>query len=96
VTANAAVSVTATFSLNPSPPPPSKLCIVPNVKGKTLAAARRALKAHDCRLGKIKRAFSKRVKKGRVISQKPRAHRHLAAGAKVALTLSKGKQRHKR
>jgi hypothetical protein len=69
-----------------------KDCVVPNVKGKTLKAARRALRAHDCAAGTIKRAFSKRVKKGRVISQKPKPRKRLRHGAKVKLTISKGKR----
>jgi beta-lactam-binding protein with PASTA domain len=68
-------------------------CVVPRVKGKVLRAAKRALKAHDCSVGKIGRAFSKHVKKGRVISQKPKPHRLLRHGAKVRLTVSKGRKR---
>jgi hypothetical protein len=52
-----------------------KDCAVPKLKGKGLRAAKRALKAHDCSVGKIGRAFSKHVKKGHVISQKPKPHK---------------------
>jgi serine/threonine-protein kinase len=55
-------------------------------------AAKRSLRAHHCSLGKVKKAFSSKVKKGRVISQKPKAGRHLRHGAKVNLTVSKGKK----
>jgi hypothetical protein len=85
VTVQAATSVTARFT--------GKRCVVPRVKGKTLSAAKRALKAHACSAGKITHAFSSRVKKGRVISQKPTAGRHLKHNAKVRLTVSKGKRR---
>jgi Pro-kumamolisin, activation domain/IPT/TIG domain/PASTA domain len=91
VTMNAAVSVTATFGANPAPPPP-KACVVPKLKGKTLRAAKRSLKAHHCRLGRVRHAFSANVKKGHVISQKPKAGRHLRHLAKVNVTLSKGKK----
>jgi hypothetical protein len=84
VTVNAATSVTARFTGKP--------CVVPNVKGKTLSAAKRALKAHACTAGKITRAFSGEVKKGRVISQKPRKGSHLRHNGKVRLTVSKGKK----
>jgi hypothetical protein len=70
-----------------------KDCAVPKLKGKALGAAKRALKAHDCSVGKIRRAFSRYVKKGRVISQKPKPHKLLRHGAKVRLTVSKGKKR---
>lgn len=75
----AAKSVKATFL---------KDCVVPKLTGKSLRAAKRALKSHDCSVGKIKHAFSPAVKKGRVITQKPKAGRHLAHGAKVGFVLS--------
>jgi uncharacterized repeat protein (TIGR02543 family) len=85
-------SATATFQANFSPPPsPQARCIVPNVKGKTLAAAKRKLTRANCALGKVTRAYSARVKKGLVISQKPVPGRKLAKGAKVAVVASKGK-----
>lgn len=82
VSLKAAQSVGATFLRD---------CVVPRVTGKTLSPARRALAAHACRLGRVGHAFSRRVRKGRVISQKPKSGRHLAHGAKVALVLSRGK-----
>jgi len=67
-------------------------CIVPRVVGKTLSAAKRMLKAAHCGVGKTTRAYSK-LKRGRVVAEKPRAGKHLKSGAKVALTLSKGKKK---
>jgi Divergent InlB B-repeat domain/PASTA domain len=67
-----------------------KDCVVPKLKGKGLAAAKRQIKAHDCSVGKIRRAFSTKIKKGRVISQKPKAHKRLKHGAKVNLVVSRG------
>jgi uncharacterized delta-60 repeat protein len=90
VTLDADKPVTATFEQVKTPPPP--LCIVPKVKGKTLKAAKRAIKRAHCSVGKVTRAFSAKVKRGRVISQKPKPGRKLAAGSKVRLTLSKGKK----
>jgi uncharacterized delta-60 repeat protein len=84
LTMSEARSVTATFKA---------LCVVPKLKGKTLRAAKRALKRAHCSAGKVTRTFSAKVKKGRVISSKPRAGKKLAAGSKVRLTLSKGKKR---
>jgi beta-lactam-binding protein with PASTA domain len=80
-------SVSATFTLNPAPP----ACVVPKLKGKTLKAAKRMLTKAHCKPGRITKKFS-RVKKGRVISQKPKPGKHLAAGAKVNLVVSKGKK----
>ena len=68
-------------------------CKVPNVKGMTLAAAKRELKAGDCALGRVKTAFSPKVRKGRVISQSQRPGKTLKAGGKVNLVVSKGKKR---
>jgi hypothetical protein len=81
VTLTAAHSVAASFV---------KDCVVPKLKGKRLKAAKRAIKAHDCSVGKIKRAFSTKVKNGRVISQKPKPHKRLKHGAKVNVLISKG------
>jgi hypothetical protein len=67
-----------------------KNCVVPNVKGKSLSAAKQALKAHACSAGKIKHAFSSSVKTGRVISQSPQAGSHLKHNGKVSLTVSEG------
>jgi hypothetical protein len=85
---NTAISeqtVTATFTLLPK-------CVVPKLKGKTLSAAKRALRADNCSLGKIKHATSLRVRKGHVISQKPAPGRQLRHGAKINLVLSKGRR----
>ena len=82
VTAKAALTVTAKFVL--------KNCVVPNVRGKSLTAAKRALQAHFCSAGKIKHALSSKVHKGRVISQSPKARTHLRHGGKVSLTVSEG------
>jgi PASTA domain/Divergent InlB B-repeat domain len=86
VTLNQDATVTATFKLTPKKP-----CVVPKVKGKTLKAAKRLIKAHACTVGKVKRATSRTVKKNHVISQKPKPGKHLKHGAKVSLTVSKGR-----
>lgn len=62
-------------------------CAVPNVAGDTLAAAKSAIVADDCRVGKIKRVTSDTVKNGDVISQAPAAG---SVGPKVSLDVSKG------
>ena len=57
--------------------------------GKTVAAARKALAASACRLGKVTLAYSK-TKKGKIIRQKPKAGSDLAENAKVNVTVSRG------
>jgi PASTA domain len=68
-------------------------CVVPSVRGKTLRAARAAIRHGTCRMGRVQRRFSSRVKAGRVVSQRPRAGARLAANARVHLVVSKGKRR---
>ncbi|HEU0317474.1 MAG TPA: PASTA domain-containing protein, partial [Solirubrobacteraceae bacterium] len=58
-------------------------CVVPKVVGLTLARARAAIKKRHCRSGRVARAFSKKVRRGRVLAQHPRAGKHLAPGARV-------------
>ncbi|MGH3006952.1 MAG: PKD domain-containing protein [Gaiellaceae bacterium] len=67
-------------------------CVVPNVKGKTLKGVRRALKQRNCNLGRVTRAFSGRVRAGRVISHKPGMKKVRPTGAKVKVKLSKGRR----
>jgi hypothetical protein len=67
-------------------------CAVPKVGGKSLAAARHAIRVHDCRLGKVRHAFSSRMRRGHVIAQKPKPHKRLSHGAKIDLVVSKGKK----
>ena len=68
------------------------LCTVQNVEepGMTLPAAKRTIARANCRLGTIRRAYSKEIKRGRVISQKPKPGRVLPKRGKVNLVVSKG------
>ena len=68
------VSVLLNLGVQAPPPPPKTVhCVVPNVRGKTLSAASKRIKAAHCRVGKVRQAYSKTVAKGRVVSQKPKA-----------------------
>jgi Tol biopolymer transport system component len=73
-------------------PTAATYCVVPRVRGKSLKATKPALRTAHCQVGQIKHAFSRRFKRGRVISAKPGAGRQLPDGAKVALTVSKGRR----
>jgi Fe-S cluster biogenesis protein NfuA len=89
VTIDAAKTVTATFRLVPQK---KVFCVVPNVKRKPLATAKRRIVAAHCRTGKVRKVHSKTVRKGRVISQRPRAEKKLVRGSKVNLVVSRGKR----
>lgn len=65
-------------------------CVVPNVVGKTLKAARRALTRADCSTGKVTMVQSSKVKSGRVVAQKPKRGKHLRARSKIRLVVSGG------
>jgi Calcineurin-like phosphoesterase len=82
----------------PSPPPPvqpppsgPRSCVVPRLAGRTLKQSRALLARGRCRLGRVGRAYSTRVPKGRVVVQRPRARLRLARSARVNLTLSRGR-----
>jgi hypothetical protein len=84
---------TSTRHLGPFVIVPRPRCVVPNVRGKTLLEARAAIVRSRCRVGRVERRFSTRVKAGRVVSQRPRARARLPAGSRVHLVVSKGKRR---
>jgi hypothetical protein len=60
-------------------------CVVPRLKGKTLAASRTALRRANCRLGKVT------GKLGKVARQTPAAGRVLAPGARVKVKLKQAR-----
>jgi len=62
------------------------------VKGKRLSTARSAIAGAHCSTGKVRRASSRTVKAGLVISQSPKAGRTLAGGRKIDLVVSRGKK----
>jgi Glucodextranase, domain B/PASTA domain len=85
------VSYTPPSPAPPAPPPPAVKCDVPTLKGMKLATAERAVRRAHCKVGKIKRVKSRKVRKGRVTSSSPPAGRRLRAGSKVELFVSKGR-----
>lgn len=88
VTMNEARNVTATFTNSSTPPQAS--CHVPKLKGKSLARARRALRAAHCSLGRVRKP---KGAKGKLVvrSSSPGAGSIRPAGAKVSLRLRKGR-----
>jgi hypothetical protein len=83
----------ATVRVSGLPNPPasaSRKCRVPSLKRKKVKGARKALRKRACKLGKVKRRPSRKVPKGRVISQKPKAGKQVKEGAKVSVVVSSG------
>ncbi len=88
-------------SATPTAPPrastplraPRPACVIPRLRGKRLAAAKRAIRRARCRVGKVRRRYTRRVRKGRVISQSPRSHTVRRPGSKVTLVVSRGPRR---
>jgi hypothetical protein len=69
------------------------LCNVQDVRGKTLAVAADLLARADCVVGPVRRARSRTVHRGRVVSQSPRFPGGvLPAGGQVSLVLSLGRR----
>jgi hypothetical protein len=64
-------------------------CGVPAVIGLRAADARRALKAQNCRLGRVTRRSAPARKRGRVVAQKPPPGTQLPPDAKVAVVLGR-------
>ena len=69
----------------------SGACKVPRLRGRTLAAAKLALRRAHCGVGKVAKRKSSALAKGRVIASHPRATSRHKAGAKVKLTVSLGR-----
>jgi hypothetical protein len=101
VTRGASVTVSVPAAVPPPPPPPPPpvapfsppvQCVVPALRGKTLRAARRALANRHCALGSRHWAHSRKLRRGRVLSQTPRPGAHRPRGAKVKVTLSSGRR----
>ncbi|HXM76019.1 MAG TPA: S8 family serine peptidase, partial [Thermoanaerobaculia bacterium] len=76
------------LSLGAAPRLPLRACVVPRVLGRRFASAQEALTRAGCKVGRVRRARS-RKRSGRVVAQHPRAGRHLAPRAKVNLTLGR-------
>ncbi len=65
-------------------------CIVPNVLGKPLATAKLRIARANCRVGTVRRVTS-RKRKNTVLGESPRPGTRLNRGARVSLTVSRGR-----
>jgi hypothetical protein len=87
VSASAEVSVAAGATHHPV-----RKCLVPRLLGLGLRSATALLKDRHCSLGKVTRTYSRRIPRGRIATQRPAAGTRLRAGAKVGVTVSRGRR----
>jgi hypothetical protein len=66
---------------------PASRCVVPNLKGKTLAKAKKLLARAHCKLGMVYKSKGHTSHRLAVVSQKPGAKKTVAAGTKVSVRL---------
>jgi hypothetical protein len=69
-----------------------RYCLVPRLKGLTGKAARQALQAADCKLGKVTKAGKKRHRMKRVRTQSVKAGQSIADTEPIDLTVSRKKK----
>lgn len=89
VTANRR-SKSVTVLLNGVDAPQPVVCLVPAVARRTLAAARRLVDAANCKVAAVRRKYSARVRKGRVISVTPVPGTRRPVDTPVTLLVSRG------
>jgi glucose/arabinose dehydrogenase len=79
----------------PPPPPPAtakpKICRVPKLMGLRRVTARSRIRRANCRVGRVRSRRSAR-RRGRVISQAPRAGARRIRGTRVHFTVSRGRR----
>ena len=69
------------------------VCTVFDLRRHTLKSAKQGLKAGHCRLGRVRKAYSASVRKGRVMKQRPAPGTELPLNSRVTLTISRGPKR---
>jgi hypothetical protein len=89
-----APDVSQTFAIErAAPATPTARCRVPKVVGKRLVSAKRMIASRHCRTGKLIYAYSRKRKKGIVISQSRRPGRVMPVGTRINLIVSRGRRR---
>jgi hypothetical protein len=71
---------------------PTLTCHVPKLRNRRLAAAKVSITSAGCSVGSVRRVFSRVIRRGRVISQKPVGGTVWPGGTKVRLVVSKGRR----
>ncbi len=79
------------WDLSPAGAPSKSGCVVPKVTGLTQNAAVKRIKKAGCKVGKVTKKHSSSVRKGKVISSKPKAGKKEPVATKVGLVVSSGK-----
>jgi subtilisin family serine protease len=69
------------------------VCTVPRLRGLTLVGAKRRLVKQGCKLGRVTKTYSRRVRRGRIVGQRPAPGLRRTRGAKVAVVLSRGRRK---
>jgi subtilisin family serine protease len=69
---------------------PARPCVVPNVVGKTLRAAKTAINKRHCRTGRVSHDYSTNTQKGKVSAQSRRPRQVMPSGSKIDLVVSRG------
>jgi hypothetical protein len=69
------------------------VCLVFDLRRKMLKQAKRLLKSGRCRLGRVRSSYSGKVRRGRVIKQRPAPGTELPLNSRVTLTISRGPKR---
>jgi hypothetical protein len=70
--------------------------IVPKLETMSVTTAKRTLKSAGCRLGSVSKRYSRSVRAGRVIAQRPRASVRVHRGTRVSLVVSRGRPQTRR
>jgi beta-lactam-binding protein with PASTA domain len=68
-------------------------CVVYGPKQQTLRASRRNLRESGCRLGEVRRRYSRRTRTGRIIAQHPQFGAVLRSHGKVNVVVTRGPRR---
>jgi PASTA domain-containing protein/VCBS repeat protein len=69
------------------------VCVVFDLRRKTVKQAKALLKSGNCRVGRVRSSYSPKVRRGRVIKQRPAPGSELPLNSRVTLTISRGPKR---
>jgi hypothetical protein len=86
-------SKSVTVLLKEADAPQPTVCLVPRVVRRKLVTARAIIRRAHCTVAPIRRRYSGRVRRGRVIAQTPVPGSRLPADSQVALIVSRGARR---
>jgi hypothetical protein len=71
----------------PPAPAPAPTCTVPKLKGRSLKASKKKIKAADCKVGKVTKKKGAKGATGKVVKQSPKPDKVLPACSKVKVRL---------